>query len=68
MGDNVTTGTGQFAIHSEERGPHWIAWATKGHETRPVRDVVIVGETRQEAETRARAWVETAAAQGYLDL
>jgi broad specificity phosphatase PhoE len=62
----VSTSTGRFSVHSEARGPHWIAWLTRDPETRPVRDVVVVGETRQEAESRARAWLEEAQARGYV--
>ncbi len=66
MSESITTAAGQFTLHSEARGPHWIAWLTRNQETRPLRDVVLIGETRQEAETRARRWVEEAAAQGYI--
>ena len=62
----VSTSTGRFNVHSEARGPHWIAWLTRDPETRPVRDVVLVGETQEEAETRARAWLEEAQARGYV--
>ncbi len=63
--DTVTTNTGRFTIHSEARGPHWIAWLTRDPETRPLRDVVLVGETREEAESRARNGLEQAEARGY---
>ena len=44
-------------IRSEARGPHWVAWIadTTG---KPEGSVVVVGETRQEAEERAKAWAE----------
>lgn len=66
MGETVTTNAGRFSIHSEARGPHWIAWLTREPETRPVRDVVLVGETREEAESRARSWLRDAQARGYV--
>ncbi len=66
MSDPVTTSTGRFAVHSEARGPHWIAWLTRDPETRPVRDVVLVGETRAEAEARARSWLVDAQDRGYV--
>ncbi len=66
MVQTVTTTTGRFTVHSEARGPHWIAWLTRDPETRPVRDVVLVGETREEAESRARAWLQDAQANGYV--
>lgn len=45
-------------VRSEERGPHWIAWIASGADRRPAGGVVLVGETRAEAETRAREWAE----------
>ncbi len=66
MSDTVTTPTGRFSVHSEARGPHWIAWLTEDPETRPVRDVVLVGESREEAESRARTWIREAQQRGYL--
>ena len=47
---------GEFLIRSEARGPHWIAWLTRGGSEKPVNAVVLVGETREEAETRAREY------------
>jgi hypothetical protein len=51
---------GSYQIHSEARGPHWIAWITRGTETKPDRSVVLIGETREEAEANARAWAKQA--------
>jgi hypothetical protein len=62
----ITTNAGRFSIHSEARGPHWIAWLTRDPDARPVRDVVLVGETREEAESRARTWLDEAQARGYV--
>jgi hypothetical protein len=45
------------AIHSEARGPHWVAWVS-GADGKPERSVVLVGRTRKEAEDRARRWAE----------
>ncbi|HET9262556.1 MAG TPA: hypothetical protein VFO14_05900 [Vicinamibacterales bacterium] len=44
-------------IRSEARGPHWVAWVadTSG---KPEGAVVLVGETQEEAEARARMWAE----------
>jgi hypothetical protein len=58
--------TPAFEVHSEARGPHWVAWLTRGSDQKPVGDVIIVGGTREEAESRARAWAADATAQGYL--
>jgi hypothetical protein len=46
-------------IRSEASGPHWVAWVadTTG---KPLGSVVLVGETREEAEERARKWGEQA--------
>jgi hypothetical protein len=47
-------------IRSQPRGPHWVAWVADAN-GRPEGSVILVGETQQEAETRARKWAETAA-------
>jgi hypothetical protein len=47
----------EFEIHSEARGPHWIAWVSGG-DGKPYGAVVLVGQTRAEAESRARQWAE----------
>lgn len=44
-------------IRSEQRGPHWVAWACD-ESGKPRGSVVLVGQTREEAENRAREWVE----------
>jgi len=49
---------GSYQIHSEARGPHWIAWITRGAEAKPYRSVVLIGATQEEAEANARAWAE----------
>jgi hypothetical protein len=51
---------GSFQIHSEQRGPHWIAWVSRDGSGKPDRSVVLVAETRELAEARARAWGEQA--------
>ncbi len=43
------------SIHSEARGPHWVAWV-RGVDGKPEQSVVLVGMTREEAEERARRW------------
>ena len=47
-----------FEIRSEARGPHWVAWVTQGGDNKPVGSAVLVGQTREEAEGRARRWAE----------
>jgi hypothetical protein len=49
-----------YQIHSEARGPHWIAWVTRGGDSKPYRSVVVIGETQEEAEKNARTWAEHA--------
>ena len=66
MSETVTTPAGTFTLHSEARGPHWVAWMTAGEDARPLRDVIVVGETRREAEARARTWIDDARARGHL--
>jgi hypothetical protein len=44
-------------IRSEARGPHWVAWVADAN-GKPEGSVVLVGETRKEAEERARRWAE----------
>jgi hypothetical protein len=50
--------SGSYEIHSEARGPHWIAWVSRDGSGKPDRSVVLVGATREEAEARAREWAE----------
>ena len=48
--------TESYEIHSEPHGPHWIAWVTRDGAGTPHRAVILVAETRELAEARARAW------------
>jgi hypothetical protein len=43
-----------MVIESAPRGPHWIAWNA---ESRGATPVVMVGQTREEAEGRLREWL-----------
>ena len=47
------TAADHFQVHSEARGPHWVAWLTQGAATKPHRSILLVGATRQEAESKA---------------
>jgi len=51
------TTTAQGNIRSEASGPHWVAWLADAS-GKPVDSVVLVGETREEAERRAKLWAE----------
>lgn len=53
----MTTTTG-YTVHTEARGPHWIAWLTAGAETKPERSLILIAATQEEAEARARQWAE----------
>jgi hypothetical protein len=49
---------GNYQVHSQARGPHWVAWITRGQDTKPERSVVIVAETQALAEAKARKWAD----------
>jgi len=55
----MPTEPGSYEIHSEARGPHWIAWITRPGNPQPDRSVVIIGETQEEAEAKAKAWAQS---------
>jgi hypothetical protein len=57
----MTTSSGDVQIHSEARGPHWIAWVSRDGSDKPAGSVVLVAETRELAEERARRWAEQSA-------
>jgi hypothetical protein len=54
----MTTSSGAYQIHSEARGPHWIAWVSRDGSGKPERNVILVAETRELAEARAERWAE----------
>jgi hypothetical protein len=58
MADTVTTKEGTFEIRSEAHGPHWVAWLARTPDDAPDQAVVLVGQTRAEAEANARRWAE----------
>ena len=53
------TSTSSYEIHSEARGPHWVAWITRGGAVKPERSVLIVGGSQAEAEAGAKQWAES---------
>jgi hypothetical protein len=55
----MTSAGSTYTVHSEARGPHWIAWVTEGAETKPAGSVVLVAATQEEAEERARRWADS---------
>jgi hypothetical protein len=56
--DVMTTASGAPEIHSEARGPHWIAWVSRDGSGKPAGSVILVAESRELAEERARKWAE----------
>ncbi len=54
----MATSSDGYQIHSEERGPHWIAWVSRDGSGKPERSVILVAETREEAEKRAERWAQ----------
>jgi hypothetical protein len=50
--------SGQYQVHVEARGPHWIAWITRGGDNKPAGSVVLVAASQSEAEARAHRWAE----------
>ena len=55
-----------FNIMTESRGAHWIGWVTLGSSDRPLDSVILVGQTRDEAESEARTWADKLAADPVL--
>jgi hypothetical protein len=52
----ATTEQGSHAeVRSAARGRHWVAWVPDEN-GKPRNAVVLVAETREEAERRARDW------------
>jgi hypothetical protein len=49
-----------YEVHSEARGPHWIAWISRDGDGKPHESVILVARTQEEAEARARAWADRA--------
>lgn len=54
----MTAGADSYEVHSEARGPHWVAWVSRGGSQKPDRSIVLIGETQEEAEARARRFAE----------
>ena len=47
------------SIRSAARGPHWVAWVAAPGSEQPDRSIIVVGETREEAEANAREWLKS---------
>jgi len=57
----VSTASGSYQIHTEARGPHWVAWVSRDGTGKPDRSVILVAETKEKAEASARSWAEQSA-------
>ena len=55
----MPTPSESYQVHTEARGPHWIAWITRPGSTKPDRSVVLVAASQPEAEARAHAWAKS---------
>ncbi len=47
-----------YAIHSEARAGHWVAWVTSVGDSKPAGSVILPGQTQEEAESNAQRWIE----------
>ena len=47
-----------YAIHSEARAGHWVAWVISNEEPKPIGSVILPGQTQEEAESNAKIWLE----------
>ena len=52
------TAIGSYQIHTEARGPHWVAWITTGTDPKPYSSVLLIAASQGEAEARAKAWAD----------
>ena len=50
---------GHFDIRSTARGPHWAAWIVQPGSDKPYGSILLVGETKEEAEAHAQAWIDS---------
>ena len=54
----ILSAMNSYAIHSEARGPHWIAWVSRDGSGKPDRSIILIGASQAEAEANARRWAE----------
>ena len=62
----MMTTRADFEIRSESRGARWGAWVTQGNGDKPLDSVLLVGQTRDEAESNAQAWADKLAGDPIL--
>jgi hypothetical protein len=46
-------------VRTASRGSHWIGWVAPAGSDKPEGSIVLIGKTREEAEERARAWLNS---------
>ena len=54
----MSTASGPYQIHTEARGPHWIAWVSRDGSGKPDRSIILVGETKEKAAANAQRWAD----------
>jgi hypothetical protein len=54
----MSISAGSPQIHVEARGPHWIAWVSRDGSGKPDRSVILVAETKEQAEANAQRWAD----------
>ena len=62
----MTIDSTDLTIATESRGAHWIAWVARRGSDTPLDSVILVGQTRDEAESQARRWADKLAADPVL--
>ena len=54
----MSTASGSYQIHTEARGPHWIAWVSRDGSGKPDRSIILVAKSKEKAEANAQRWAE----------
>lgn len=62
----MTIDRNDFGIKTESRGARWVAWVTRDGSDKPLDSVLLCGQTRDEAESNARAWADKLAGDPVL--
>ena len=62
----MTIDRNDFGIKTESRGARWVAWLTRDGSDKPLDSVLLCGQTRDEAESNARAWADKLVADPVL--
>ena len=62
----MTIDRSDLNIRTESRGAHWISWVTRAGSDKPLDSIILVGQTREEAESQANTWADKLAADPIL--